>query len=132
MIMAKAKAKKKKDKIRETEVTENLKCVLSEDEVKQAGETMARLVQDKGRLEGDLKSIKASFKAKLEAAEAGIIDAGNKVRDKYEYRDVDCVKHQNFSTGVLKMVRTDTGRVFEDRKMSVREKQEENLFDAKN
>lgn len=122
---------KKKDKVRETEVTENLKCVLTEDEVKSEGEHLARLIQDKAGLENDLKSVKASFKAKIEAAEAGIISASNKVRDKYEYRNVDCIKHQNFSTGMMHMVRTDTDEMFDDHKMSVREKQDEDLFDAK-
>ena len=124
-------AKTKKDKIRETEITENLKCMLTEDEVKAEGETLARLIQDKAGLENDLKSVKASFKAKVEAAEAGIISASNKVRDKYEYRNVDCIKHQNFSKGTLKMVRGDTKETYENRKMSVQEKQEENLFDSK-
>ena len=123
--------KKSKDKIRETEVTENLKCLLSEDEIKSEGETLARLIQEKAGLENDLKSVKASFKAKIEAAEAGIISASNKVRDKYEYRNIDCIKHQNFTTGKTKMVRSDTGDTFDSRKMTVREKQDENLFDAK-
>ena len=126
--MAKAK---KKDKIRETEITENLRCMLTEDEVKQAGETMARLIQDKTRLEQDKKSATASFKAKIDAADAGIIDQSNKVRDKYEYRDVDCMKIQNFTAHTIKMTRSDINTVFEDRKMTVREKLDENLFDSK-
>lgn len=126
-----AKKKKVQDKIRETEISENLKCMLTEDELKQASETTARLIQEKTQLEKDKKSTMASFKAKIEAADAGIIDFSNKIRDKYEYRYVDCLKHQNFTTGTIKVIRTDTQAIFEDRKMTVREKQEENLFDSK-
>ena len=123
--------KKNADKIRETELTENLKCMLTEEEIKQSGEAMARLIQDKARLEDDRKSAMASFTAKIAAADASIIDHSNKVRDKYEYRDIDCIKRQNFTTGTLKMIRSDTKAIYEDRKMNVREKQEENLFDSK-
>ena len=124
-------AKAKKDKIRETEITENLKCMLTEDEVKQAGEAMAKFVQDTARLEGDLKSIKASFKAKIEAAAAGIIDNSNKVRDKYEYRDVDCMQSMNFTVHTIKVTRADTKIVIENRKMTNKEKMDEKLWDAK-
>ena len=124
-------AKNKKDKIRETEVTENLKCDLTDDEVSQAAETLARLIQSTVGLEKDKKSAMASFKAKIDAAQAGIIDQSNKVRDKYEYRDVDCVRHMNFTTHVTKTTRNDTGDVFDDRKMSVAEKLDQNLFDSK-
>ncbi len=123
--------KGKKDKIRETEITENLKCVLTEDEVKQSAETLARLIQSKTSLEKDKKSAMASFKAKIDATEAGIIDQSNKVRDKYEYRDVDCVQHMNFTAHTIKTTRSDTNEVFDDRKMTVAEKLDENLFDSK-
>lgn len=126
-----AKKKKVEDKIRETEVSENLKCMLTDEELKLASETTARIVQDKVRLEKDKKSIMASFKAKIDAADAAIIDQSNKVRDKYEYRDIDCILHQNFTTGMTKTIRSDTNKTFDDRKMTVREKQEENLFDSK-
>ena len=121
----------KKDKIRETEITENLKCELTEDEVKQAAETLARLIQGRVGLEKDKKSVMANFKAKIDAAEPGIIDQSNKVRDKYEFRDVDCIQHMNFTTHMIKTTRSDTTEVFDDRNMTVAEKLQENLFDSK-
>lgn len=123
-------AKTKKDKIRETEITENLKCMLTDDEIKQAGETMARLIQVKAGLEKDKKSVMASFKAKLDAADAQIIDNSNKVRDKYEYRDVDCVQYMNFTKHTIKVTRMDIGAVIDERKMTVKEKLDENLWDS--
>lgn len=126
-----AKKKKEPDKIRETEISENLKCMLTEDEVKQAGEATARFVQEKSQLEKDKKSTMASFKAKIDAVDAGIIDQSNQVRDKYVYRYIDCIKQQNFTTGTMTVTRSDTQAIFIDRKMDVREKQEENLFDSK-
>ncbi len=121
----------KKDKIKETEITENLKCMLTDDEVKQVGETMARLIQTKAGLEKDKKSAMASFKAKIDAADAQIIDNSNKVCDKYEYRDVDCVQCMNFTVHTIWTVRSDTGEKIEDRKMTVQEKLEQKLWDGK-
>lgn len=123
--------KKQKDKIRETEITENLKCMLSEDEIRHVSETMARQIQEKAHLEDDKKSTMANFAAKIAAAEACIIDKSNKVRDKYEYRDVDGILHQNFTNHTIKKIRSDTKEVFEDREMTAREKMDENLFDSK-
>ncbi len=118
-----------KKKIRTEEVTENLKCMLTEEEVMQAGETTAKLIQDRTHLEKDKKSVMAGFKAKIEAAEAGIIDNSNKVRDKYEYRDVLCEKRHHYSDYTITVIRVDTGETVESRKMTLREKQEESLFD---
>lgn len=117
------------DKIRKEEVTENLKCMLTEEEIRQAGETTAKLIQDRGQLEKDKKSVMAGFKAKIDACEAGIIDNSNKVRDKYEYRDVLCEKQHNFTDYTIRVVRSDTGMTVENRKMNLTEKQKESLFD---
>lgn len=125
------KKKKQPDKIRETEISENLKCMLTEAEVKQAAEEMARHLQEKSLLEDDLKSVKASFKTKIDAADASIIANSHLVRDKYEYRNVDCLKHQNFSNGQITITRLDTNMFYVNRKMDVREKQEESLFDSR-
>ena len=103
--------------------------MLTEEEIKQAGETTARLIQTKASLEKDKKSVVASFKAKIEAADAGIIDQSNKVRDKYEYRDVTCVEEHDFDNGTIVVLRTDTDRIVESKKMTLAEKNCEELFD---
>ena len=123
--------KKEQPKIRTTEVTENLKCMLTEAELKQAGEEMAKLFQDKAQLEKDKASAMASFKAKIDAAEASLVDNANQVRDKYVYRDVDCVKTMNFTDHTIKVTRSDTKATYINRTMTVAEKHEERLFDSK-
>ncbi len=122
-------AKKPKNRVKTKEVTENLKCMLTEEEIRQAGETTARLIQTKASLEKDKKSVVASFKAKIEAAEAGIIDQSNKVRDKYEYRDILCVERHDFINGTIVVHRTDIDKIIESKKMTLAEKNREELFD---
>lgn len=85
-------AKKKKSRISTEEVNESLKCMLTDEEVKQAGENSARMVQEKAVQEADKKSAMAGFTARINAADAGIVAESNKVRDKYEYRQVPCVR----------------------------------------
>ena len=126
--MAKKKAAKKKSRISEQTVKTHLKCKLSVEEVAEASENTARLVQEKAVQEADKKSAMAGFKARIDAAEAGIVSESNKVRDKYEYRDVECTVTRDYEKKTIKKVRSDTEETIEDRKMTLGEKNSESLL----
>jgi len=117
--MSEAKTKK----IATKEQTEYLKCALTAKEVAVAANDLAKLLDDSQALDDQLVSVKADFKAKLEKCEAGIRVSQRLVRDKYEYRNVDCEVEYNYSTLMVKITRKDTSEIVEDRKMTLGEKQ---------
>ncbi len=121
--------KDKKEKIATKEQTEYLKCALTAKEVAVAANDLAKLLDDIHALEDQLVSIKADFKAKLEKCEADIRVSQRLVRDKYEYRNVECDVEYNYLTLMVKITRKDTAEIVEERKMSLAEKQMTMDFD---
>ena len=128
MTKKKTSNKPQEDRVKTEEITENLKCMLSTEELRQASELAARFVQQTVQLEADKKTMMASFKAKIDAANAGLIDQSNQVRDKYTYRDVPCFKIMNFTTTTITVTRLDTNTEIENRKMTLPEKNADDLF----
>ncbi len=126
--MAKTAKPKKKSRVSTEEVKESLKCMLTEDELRQASENSARLVQEKGGQEADKKSAMAGFTARINAAEAGIVAESNKVRDKYEYRQVSCTVSRDYAKKTITKIRTDTDKIIENRKMTLGEQNAEQLL----
>ena len=122
------KKKAKRVRIFEQAAKEHLKCVLSEEELKLAGEESARYVQEKATQEADKKHSMAAFKARIDGADAKISEESNKIRNGYEYRDVECVTVRNYEKGTIKKIRTDTKEVIVDRKMTLGEKNAEQLL----
>ena len=111
------------NKVITKQVREFLKCELSINEVATAANDLARLLDDKTAIEEELQSIKASFKAKLEKCDADIRMKQRFVRDKFEYRQVECdIRYDQGKSNVI-TVRKDTGEVTETRDMTQEEKQ---------
>lgn len=121
----------KTKKVRTEDFTQNMKCILTDEEVKAASQKMAQIIQESNQLEKDKKSCMAGFKAKLDAANALLVDCSNKVRDGYEYRDVSCKREYDFGDATIRLTRLDTKEVFEERSMEQPEKDKETLFDQK-
>lgn len=124
--------KKKKNttpKIATKQQTEYLKCVLTAEEVAVAANDLAKLLDDTQALEDQLASVKADFKAKIEKCEADTRVKQRLVRDKCDYRQVECDVEYNYSTLMVKITRKDTNEVIEDRKMTLGEKQMTMDFD---
>jgi hypothetical protein len=124
------KVKETKEVIRVSTDTRNLKCLLTDDELKVSSEEVARLVQEKNCLEADKKSYASSFKAKIDSTNAAILEQTNKIRNKYEYRNIPCRIELNFTTCRIKVIRMDTHEVIEDRLMTYSEKDSRTVFDA--
>ena len=119
------------DVVRYGKEDQNLKCDLSDEQLRQIGDDVARLVQERNTLENDKKAIVSDFKAKIDAADASIAANSNKIRNKYEYRRVLCKQEFNFTTCRVKVIRTDTNAIVEDRPMTYAEKDSITLFDGK-
>jgi len=106
-----------------------LRCMLSEDELRAVGDEVARLVQEKDKLEADKKALMSSFKAKIDAADAAISEQSNKIRNKYEYRTVECEVIQDFKSLRVRVIRKDTQDILEERLMNAAELESKTLFD---
>ena len=119
----------KKPKIATKQMSEFLRCELTREEVASAANDLATLLDDRQALEEALASVKAEFKAKIEKCEANIKIKQRLVRDKYEHRSTECDIAYNYTDGTVKITRKDTGKVTEEREMTLGEKQMTMEFD---
>lgn len=115
--------KKKKPKIEKEVYTDTLKVELTDKEIRQAADDLAQVLDEMEVVEADSASIAKSFKAKITAGAAKVIQLKNLVRNKYDFRDIKCEKVKNFSKGTLTIKRLDTKRIIMRRKLTGAEKQ---------
>ena len=109
-------------------ITQRLKCILTDEEVKKAAKELSACTDELKMLEEEKKSMSDNFKSKITACEAQQSLSSAFVRDEYEYRRVDCNKILDYKTKNVQVVRTDTGEVIEDRDMLADEMQKEMDF----
>ena len=114
----------------ETKETQTLKCELTEEEIRVAGQDLARTLDELESLNDKLKEIKADFKAQIEAREAASKVQRNLVRNKYDYRGVTCTRTMNYKAGTVVVVRDDTDSIVTSRKMSPEERQQKMEFET--
>lgn len=108
--------------------TQSLKCILTQDEIKQAGERMARAEGEKKDHEATMKSVVSRYKAKIDESVAVMSSEAEKVRSGYEFRTVGILVEMDHSEGKVTKTRKDTFEIIEDRKMSDFELQREIRF----
>ena len=101
----------------------HLMCTLTEEELADAAQAMARYDDDGQALEDDFAVLKQQFKAKLDQCRADFQAKKRLVREKKELRPTDVVVSTNYTTGRLTAARPDTGEIIEDRKLQGEEKQ---------
>ena len=116
--------------VKTTHETRYLKCLLTSDEIRIAGDTLARNLDELEVLDDKLKEIKADFKAQIEAKEAAAKVQRTLVRNKYDYRTVPCTLVLNYTGQTAICTRDDTEAIVEDRKMTMAEKQMDLGFDG--
>ena len=107
---------------------QSLKCLLTQDEIKQCGERMARAEGEKRDHETTLKSVVSQYKAEIDKSAAVISSEAEKIRSGYEFRPVDIKVEMDYSRGNIMKARTDTFEVLEDRKMTDYEAQRKIKF----
>ena len=125
-------AKKDEKKLptnKEVEQTKTLKCLLTNEEQKQAAQALAANLDDLQRLENDLEAVKKNFKSQIAELEGSIGVNKGLVRDGWDYRKVNCVKFLNYKDGKVTVVRKDTGEFIEERDMYADERQQEIDFE---
>ena len=119
--MAKKEPKEVTKKVRK--YSTNLKVQLTDNEIIEAASAMAKSMDIVKSLEADLASLKSNFKAKIAEETARLEQYQGKVRNKSDYREVDCEETKDKKTKKITTVRLDTGEVIEDRNMTYNELQ---------
>ena len=107
-----------------------LKCQLTKEELLQAGEDLATELDNLGQLGTEIESIKKSLKSKEAELDAKIHAKQIIVRNKYEYRQVDCDNILDYEVLECYVIRSDTGEEINRRKMTEDEKQTTLPFDG--
>jgi len=99
-------------------IKEHLKCVLTEEEIKEAGASLARKYSEITDLEEQKKSVVSDFKAQIDSATAMASVLARRIQNGYEYRNVDCEEQYDFNEKEIRVVRLDTGEIFKSRPMT--------------
>ncbi len=107
--------------------TEQLECVLTQEELVEKGRKLSKETQRRNSLEDEKKSVNSSLKASIDACNAEINRLGIIVSNGKEMREVECETHFNTpQDGIKSLIRTDTGEVIREQPMSNNER--EDLF----
>lgn len=119
----------KNEKTKVYKETRSLKYELTKKELLQAGEDLAKAIDETQMLEEQKKSAVDDFKARVAAKEAEITIKQRLVRNKNEFRPVECEVTMNYTTLKAKVVRVDTKAVVQERDLTYEEKQMKIDFD---
>lgn len=100
-----------------------LECLLTEEELKQAGKELADAFKRKNAIEADLETFKTQKKAEVTQCEGDIAKNAALVNAGKEMRMVECETTLDFNSGKRTVVRVDNGLVVAERKLTAEEKQ---------
>ncbi len=104
---------------------ETHKVQLTDEEIRDAGESLAKLTDDIDEKEAAKKAVTSQFKAELDGMTADARKQASLVRNKYEYRLVDCSEAFDYDHSEVSTYRDDTGELLRKRTMTTEEKQAE-------
>ena len=102
---------------------DNLKCMLTDDELLEYGKLQARYLNDIQVAEDELATYKTAHKNKVTAIQANVNILGNRIRNGYEHRMVDTEIHVDYENDIVKFYRMDTGENYGSRRLNAEEKQ---------
>lgn len=122
-MVTQAGTRRKEPTIRVVEVQRILPCPLTETELKTAVRRISTLLVDKAVLEEEIRKVVASYRAKLKAVAGELGPCMQQMREQVEHRSVRCEERFIYATGMVRLVRTDTGALVEERPMREGERQ---------
>jgi hypothetical protein len=122
-ILLVSKKIKKDNLIRATIQTELHVVTLTDEELLEAGANLAQALVDGNVLGSEKKQITSSYAAKLKEVTGKVDNLRMLVKNKNEMRKVDCVEVMDNSSGLVFVVRMDTGSIVRERKMTSDERQ---------
>jgi len=104
-------------------VLKSVKSYFTESEKRDIAEEMAKMTLLIEDLDAEKKAAMSSFKDKIDSASLAARVAAQKLRDGYEYRNVECEVIRDYELEEVRYVRTDTGEIIETRRMEKSEMQ---------
>ncbi len=106
-----------------TIITETLPCALTDTEKMEFGRNQARAHKELLSVELQKQQAAKDFGGQIKAIQREIGDLANIVDTGVEWREVECSRHMDYYLGRVKITRTDTGEVIENRPMTHKEAQ---------
>ena len=100
-----------------------LKCLLTEKEMRECAEQMAKIMGDLSEAQAELKSVSAQYKATIAKYEQHLSEEAAKYRAGHEFRPIQVDVYFDYETGRVWKIREDTGKTVEDRVMTAKEAQ---------
>lgn len=112
------------DKAKDKELrTENLRCELTDDEIRERADGAALKAHERDRLE-DARSVQnKAMKADIDDLDVWIRQLLGEVRTRSIYRDVEVTDSADFKSGTMRTLRLDTGEIVRERALTEEEKQ---------
>ncbi len=99
-----------------------LPCILTEDELRERGDSLATLTAEIDVKEDEKKASAKAFKDELDGMNERALILSKAITTKTEERPIECRKEYNLKKGVWKIVRMDTAEVVEAGTMTEEER----------
>lgn len=125
-----AEVKEQEHRTKTTKETRLLQVPLTQDEQLAAGKKLAEAVRTLVNVQAQAKSAASQFKAKIDEQQAKINGLQCLISDGYELRNVACTNIMDYTDVVVRVTRTDTGEIVEERKLTEDERQSTLPFDG--
>jgi len=98
--------------------TEYLKCVLTNDQVREYGIELARKNSENESLDAQKKSFDAQIGASIKKVLLDIVGLSQKIQNGYEFLQVEVEERRDYDDKIIETVRLDTGEVIRTRDMT--------------
>jgi len=108
--------------------TEMLKCEFTKEEVQELGSKLARKHLEIVDLKNQKAAVTSRYGGSIKIAETEAASLSEKIRNGYEFRDVEYRKQMLPETAEVAFIRLDTGEIYRTRNMTEDERQA-NLFE---
>lgn len=101
-----------------------LPCKLESDELLEKGRLLSELYDEKARVEADKKAKVAEFSEHIKQIGGHIAELAKMIRNKEEFREVQCKEEGDYHTRKVRTTRLDTKEIIKERDMTQIELQE--------
>lgn len=115
-------------KTKTIKVVKELRCALTDEELLERGQALARALEQMQKREADGKAYAANVKSDIEQYKKEGQRLYHHISEKSEWRQVECEEVHDFDEGKVSLVRLDTGEVVSERRMWDEERQDEIAF----
>ena len=101
----------------------SLSCPLSDEDYKLRAHKLASALQKKMEVEAHKKAVAERYNSEIKSLDEEVGDLTAVVKNKCEFRPVECVWKEDHKTSMMRLIRIDTGTEIDSRAMTAAEKQ---------